>query len=120
MVVYGKERGFLMTVGASAEIAKLCPGKKLENLREVFGGEVNDADSLENTARVVVALNKGYESSRHYEDPSYAMEPLTVDQLLSLDMETFRRVTNEAVRSMTPHREIESVPLKKNTDEPGM
>lgn len=114
MELFGKERGFKMTVGASAEIAKLCPGKRLENLRAVFGNDADDAASLENTAAVVVALNRGYEQSMKFSDPSYKAEPLSVEQLLSLDMETFRAITSEAVLAMTPHREIESEPLKKN------
>lgn len=117
MEVYGKERGFLMTVGASAEIAKLCPEKKLENLRAVFGTEVDDVSSLENTAAVVAALSRGYEQNKHFLDPAYKADPLTVEMLLSLDMTTFRAITSEAVKAMTPRREIESEPIKKNMDE---
>lgn len=117
MEVYGKERGFLMTVGASAEIAKLCPGKRLENLREIFGEEADDASSIENTAAIVAALNKGYELNRKCSEPGYIADPLTVDQLLTLDMTTFRELTSEAVAAMTPRRTIESEPVKKNIGE---
>ena len=118
MNVYGKERGFLMTVGASAEIAKLCPGEKLENLSKVFGEGAGDAASLETTAKLIVALNKGYEENLHFTDPSHPAQPLTVPEVLSLTVDDFRQLQSEAVAAMLPKREIESEPVKKNTVEP--
>lgn len=119
MIVYGKERGFLMTVGASAEIAKLCPGQKLENLSAVFSADAGDADSLETTAKLICALNRGYETNQRFTDPSHKAEPLTVDEVLSLEVEDFKKLQAEAVAAMLPKREIQTESVKKNMGEPG-
>lgn len=114
MIVYGKERGFLMTVGASAEIAKLCPGEKLENLSAVFSEDAGDAASLETTAKLICALNKGYEFNKKFSDPDYQPAPLTVEEVLSLTVNAFKDLQSEAVAAMVPKREIETEPIKKN------
>lgn len=119
MIVYGKERGFLMTVGASAEIAKLCPGQKLENLSAVFSADAGDADSLETTAKLICALNRGYETNQRFTDPSHKADPLTVDEVLSLQVEDFKKLQAEAVAAMLPKREIQTESVKKNMGEPG-
>lgn len=119
MIVYGKERGFLMTVGASAEIAKLCPGQKLENLSAVFSADAGDADSLETTAKLICALNRGYETNQRFTDPGHKAEPLTVDEVLSLQVEDFKKLQAEAVAAMLPKREIQTESVKKNMGEPG-
>lgn len=119
MTVYGKERGFLMTVGASAEIAKLCPGQKLENLSAVFSADAGDADSLETTAKLICALNRGYETNQRFTDPSHKAEPLTIDEVLSLQVEDFKKLQAEAVAAMLPKREIQTESVKKNMGEPG-
>lgn len=113
MVIYGKEREFLMTVGASADLAKACPGQKLANLGKLFSASGDDVTSLEGTAKLIVALNKGHEMARSFREPGYQPDPLTVEQVLSLDMVTFRQLAQEAGKAMNQDRTIESEPLKK-------
>lgn len=117
MKVFGKEREFLMTVGASAEIAKLCPGQKLANLAALFKADTDDVSSLESTAGLILALNRGAELARSFQEPGYKPEPLTMDQIMSLDMPTFRALAAEAGKAMNPKREIESEPVKKKDGE---
>lgn len=119
MQIYGKERKFLLTVGASAEVAKACPGQKLANLSKLFGTGADDVVSIEGTAALIVALNKGYEMARSFREPGYHPDPLTVDQVLTLDMTTFRELAAEAGKAMAPERTIETEPVKKK-DENGL
>ena len=114
MFLFGRERGFLMTVGASAELAKRCPGKRLENWAEMLKNG-DDVETIENRAALICILNKGYEDNKHYSDPDYEMEPLTMGQVLSLTNSEFLKLLSEALEATQPKREIESVPLKKNT-----
>lgn len=116
MLVYGKERKFLLTVGASAEVAKACPGQKLANLAQLFGQASNDVESIEGTAALIVALNKGHEMARSFREPGYKPDPLTVDQVLTLDMATFRALAAEAGKALQPERTIETEPVKKKED----
>lgn len=115
MEVYGKERGFLMTVGASAAIAKRCPDHRLENWAKLLR-EGDDASTIENRAALICILNDGYEQNRHFTDPSYKAEPLTEAAVLALPSDTFLALLGEALAATAPKREIESKPLKKNTD----
>lgn len=116
MQVYGKERKFLLTVGASAEVAKVCPGQKLANLAKLFGTAADDVVSIEGTAALIVALNKGYEMARSFREPGYRPDPLTVEQVLTLDMATFRALAAEAGKALAPARTIETEPVKKKDD----
>lgn len=114
MNVYGKERGFLMTVGASAEIAKLCPDGRLENWGKMISG-ADDVTTIENRAALICALNKGYEQNRAFSEAGYKPEPITKAEVLALPNREFLALLSEALKATQPSREIESEPLKKNT-----
>lgn len=94
MVVFGKERRFLLTVGASAEIAELCPDGDLSRLSEVLSAPY--VQSMQSIARIIVALNKGYEQRQKFNGEEYN-DPLTVDMVMSLDTDEVRELQREAL-----------------------
>ena len=96
MIINGKERGFLLTIGASAEISDLCPQGDLSRLGEVFSQSY--AKQIRVTAKLIAAMSRGYENQRHYEDPSYEADPLTVDEIMTLDTNTFQELTHEVMQ----------------------
>jgi hypothetical protein len=96
MVINGKERGFLLTIGASAEISELCPQGDLSRLGEVFNQSY--AKQIRITARLIAAMSRGYENQKHYEDPSYEPDALTVDEIMTLDTATFQELTHEVMQ----------------------
>lgn len=96
MIINGKERGFLLTIGASAEISDLCPQGDLSRLGEVFTQSY--AKQIRVTAKLIAAMSRGYENQRHYEDPSYEADPLTVDEILTLETNTFQELTHEVMQ----------------------
>lgn len=114
MVIYGKERGFLMTVGASAEISALCPDGDLSRLAEVF--EQPYGKQMHAVAQIIVALNKGYNNAQRFNGGEYC-EPLTADMVLALDTATYQKLTAEALRAFTESvkTEVETAPAKKAT-----
>lgn len=114
MIVYGKERGFLMTVGASAEIAKRCPDHRLENWAAMLR-DGDDAATIEHRAALICILNKGYELNRQYNEPGYTAEPLTAEAVLALPSNVFLALLEDALKATQPQREIETEPVKKNT-----
>lgn len=114
MIVYGKERGFLMTVGASAEIAKRCPDHRLENWAAMLR-DGDDAATIEHRAALICILNKGYELNKQFNEPGYTAEPLTAEAVLALPSEVFLSLLEDALKATQPKREIETEPLKKNT-----
>lgn len=98
MVVFGKERHFLLTVGAAAEISALCPDGDLGRIGEILGA--NYDTSILSIAKVIVALNKGYEQRQKFETGE-AGEPLTVEMVLALDMQDLAVLQRDALRAFT-------------------
>lgn len=113
MVIYGKERQFKATIGAMADIAKLCPGGDLNRLGEAFTGSF--AGLVDTMAAFIVALNKGYEDAMRFENPEKAQQPLTVEEVKSLTQSQMMQL-QEAARlalSQDSKTEVEAEPLKK-------
>ena len=117
MLIHGKERGFALTVGASAEIADLCPDGDLKRLGEVLDGKYGEM--LRSTAKIIVAMSRGYEDGKAFEDPGYKPDPLTDREVLSLTTEDFRRLQSEAMDAFQAGHKttVETEPEKKTAAE---
>ena len=99
MEYQGRVVGFKRTVGAVADLTKLAPGGKVERLGEMF----NEDDlglTLESGARFLAILNKWYEKSLVFEDKSYTPDPIPEEWFMSLDMDDFAALMNEAMKQM--------------------
>ncbi len=109
MEVLGKERRFKLTIGAAAEIADFCPEGDIGRIGELLGSG-STAKSLRASAKLIAALNRGYEEA---ENPR-AEHPdcLTVRDVLSLDADVFGELLQEAVKAFAedqkPKTEIRS------------
>ena len=96
MTIQGREPRFRMTVGASAEIAKLCPGGDISRIGEVVGNSTNYADNIDFIVKFLAVMSKWGEIAAAYEEKDYKPKPLTENELYSLDMETLTQLQNEA------------------------
>lgn len=116
MIIYGKERKFRATVGAMAEIAQLCPGGDLGKLDQALTGSF--AEVIGTMAKVIVALNKGYESAMRFEAPELKQDPLTVDEVLSLTQSEIALLQAEAKAAMAGDvkTQVDAEPLKKTKE----
>ena len=76
MIIFGKERGFSFTVGASVEIAEMCPDGDLTKIEKFLSGKYGRV--TRNGAKLIIELNKAYEMQRSFEDETYKPEPLTM------------------------------------------
>lgn len=85
MIIHGKEREFLLTIGAAAEIAKLCPDEDLNRIGEVLKGNRYGA-SMELIAKMICIMSEGYEKNKKFEDPEYQMDPLTPEEIMAIPM----------------------------------
>lgn len=113
MEINGIERGFCYTVGASIDIAKICPGGNAARMNEVLQGEDSSA-ALLFIARHACILNKWYEKQREFEGLEHH-DPLTVDEVLLLSPIQFmelRQAINEAYKQSKGEMELK--PSKKN------
>lgn len=97
MEYFGRKIGFKRTVGAVSDLAKLAPGGRVDRLGEIF----NEDDlglTLESGARFLAILNKWYEKSLVFENRDYVPDPIPEEWFMSLDMEEFTELMNEAMR----------------------
>lgn len=113
MIINGKERGFALTVGASVEISEYCPSGDLQKIGELFS--LTYGKQIRSLAKIIAALSRGYEAQRHFEDPAYVPDALTVEQILALGNAEFKALAEEAFaafrRGMAT--EVELAPSKK-------
>jgi hypothetical protein len=93
----GRKIGFKRTVGAVSDLAKLAPDGRIDRLGEVFS-EDNLGLTLESGAHFLAILNKWYEKSLVFEDKDYKPDPIPQDWFMSLDMDEFTDLMNEAMR----------------------
>lgn len=95
MKIGNREYGFRLTVGASIEIARLCPDGDLARIGEAVGkGYGEQATTM---AKVIVALNRGYVASEEFSGRN--AHSLTVDNVLSLSPSVFADLSAEALRA---------------------
>lgn len=114
MLIHGKERKFLFSVGASANIAKMCPGKDFSKMSEVLANPdwSVKVGFLTNMAH---ELNKAYEVALKYEDGDHIVDIITVEELATLDFKQFKELQEEIEKTCFDglRTEVEVEPSKK-------
>lgn len=94
MKLRGREIKFLRTVNVNCEIAALCPDNDVEKFDILLTENV--ITSIKTQATIIHLLNEGYEMNKHYEDPSYQPNVLSVDEIMQLPQDKFFELRNEA------------------------
>lgn len=114
MKLFDKEYGFKLTVGASAELAKACPEGDMNRLDEVLDGAYSG--TIDGASKFLLALSRGYEQARAFEEIGYKPQPLTEELIAAMDFDQFAEALREAGaafrRDGAPTVEAESA--KKN------
>lgn len=121
MLIHGREVHFLLTVGATKKIARLCPDNDIQNISLVF--EAKDTDKMIDTlAALAEAMSEGYEKQQKYINPSYEPQPLTQEEVLSLTINELSDLQNELMNEIGAGMatDVDAEPEKtklKKTDE---
>lgn len=117
MEINGREIGFLRTVKATSDLAKLCPDGDIERMNELFSKDIST--TLEVGAKIIHFLNEGYEMNKHFMDRSYQAQVLGVDEIMYLDDVTFTKLLSSALASLGVGAEttIEVEEPKKKEDQ---
>lgn len=63
MIIHGKEIGFALTIGASVNIAKMCPNNDITRIQEVIGSDY--VSIVETTAKMMRWMNDAYVGIEH-------------------------------------------------------
>lgn len=113
MKIFGNEYGFMLTVGASAAIADLCPDGDLNKINEVLQGKFSDTINF--TASFIVAMAKGFDDAERYAGKEVTHPPLTVEMVKALPSDVFKEVQSAAISSFKADTEtsVEVAPSKK-------
>ena len=93
----GREIGFKRTIGAISDLTKLAPGGRVDRLGEIFSEE-NLGLTLESGVHFLAILNKWYEKSLVFEDKDYIPDPIPEEWFMSLDMDDFTELMNQAMK----------------------
>lgn len=114
MKIFGEEYGFALTVGASAEIADLCPDGDLNRMNELLSGRMSKTINF--TASFITALAKGYDEVKRYSGEEVTHKPLTVEMVKSLTTDVFYQVQAEALAAFREDTKttVEVAPPKKD------
>lgn len=97
MKIGNREYGFRLTVGASIQIARLCPNGDLSQIGKVIGNGYGE--QAEVVAKLIVALNNGFAAAEEFEGRK--ANRLTLDNVLSLSPAVFADMSAEAIKAFT-------------------
>lgn len=114
MLINGKQRDFLFSIGAYSKIANICPDKNILRLSEVLN-EGNE-NLIPNFMRIAIILNEQSEHFKKYHGENYN-EPLTMEELEMMSFEEFPKLTSEILSALAKGQktEVETEGSKKNT-----
>ena len=114
----GRKIGFKRTVGAVSDLTKLAPDGRVDRLGEIFT-EDNLGLTLECGAKFLAILNKWYEKSLVFENKGYTPDPIPEEWFLSLDMDDFTELMNEAMKQfgLDDQTTVEAVEIKGKKNE---
>lgn len=102
MKILGIERKFLYTIGAQEEIRALCPDENIEKMFDLFRDEKN---SVSNTAKVAVILNKWHEEQSALTG-GVKNSPLTEMHILCMEIKDVKELMQELFRAFTHGVEV--------------
>lgn len=113
MKIFGEDYGFMLTVGASAAIADLCPDGDLNRMGEVLQGKYSETIFF--TAHYIEAMAKGFDDAKRYAGEEITHKPLTAEMVMALPSDVFKDVQAEALRAFKGDTEttVEVAPSKK-------
>lgn len=97
MKVRGREINFLRTVKTTCDLIELCPDNDLDRMQEIFTGPLDKVQK--NAAILIHSLNEGYEMNKHFENPEYEPNIISVEEIMYLTQEEYGDLLNAAMQS---------------------
>lgn len=95
MKIKGKEIGFALTVGASIELARICPNNDITKIGDLFGE--NYLANMENIVKFITIMSKGFRDAEALEGRK--VDALTEEQVKALRPDELTTLMNEAMGS---------------------
>lgn len=119
MKIFGEEYGFALTVGASAEIAEMCPNGDIKRIGEILDGRYSQ--TLKFLVSFIVAMAKGYDAQKWVQGEDITHRPLTEEMVLALPNDVFKEVQSAAFEAFHADMKtsVEVAPSKKKATPKG-
>lgn len=119
MKIYGHEYKLRFSVGAMLEIAKLCPGGKIEDIDKMM--DLETEKGLEFIAKMTVIMEKygriaqAFEAGITVDNFETSVPRMTEEMVMSLEMEQLTQLMDEvfAARKIDTKTTVETAPAKK-------
>ncbi len=99
MLINGRDTHFLLTVGTTRRVARLCPENDISNIGLVFEGQSTDK-IIDLIAELAVAMSEGYEARQKYTNPNYEGRPLDKEEVLCMTMEELEGLQEELMNEI--------------------
>lgn len=115
MIINGRECGFRFTIGASLELAELCPGKDLSKFGELLNGK-SYSEFVDVIMKMAIIFNKADEEAKVFYGEGKPVEPITKEEMLYLTNKEFMDMQKEIFDAygIDTKRTVEVEPSKKN------
>lgn len=88
----------LFTIGASAEIAAICPNKDIARVEEIFARPY--PEMIKGVAVIAAALANGYEYNQLWENPGYQVKKYAPDMILGMTMDKITALQEDIVNAI--------------------
>lgn len=113
MIIHGKEYHFLLTVGTTRAISRLCPDNNIANIGLIFEGKSTDK-MIDTIAELSAAMSEGYEEQQKYLTEGYVPHPITKEEILTLTIQELEELQKEVMEEIGAgmQTEIEAEPEK--------
>ncbi len=118
MKIYGKDYQFRLTIGASAELSKLCPDGDIAKIQSMLAKDYGT--NIAFTAKMAAIMSKGYEMAMRFEAGEHVNEKeitsLTEEMGVALPPKEYYQLQNEVYASFAKdvNTTVETEPEKKN------
>ena len=113
MIIHGKEYHFLLTVGTTRAISRLCPDNNRANIGLIFEGK-STAQMIDTIAELSAAMSEGYEEQQKYLTEGYVPHPITNEEILTWTIQELEELQKEVMEEIGAgmQTEIEAEPEK--------
>lgn len=113
MLIHGREYHFLLTVGTTRAISRLCPEGDISNIGMIFEGKNTDK-MIDTIAELSAAMSEGYEAQQKYLIDGYEPHPITKDEIFTLTIQELEELQKELMGEIGAgmQTEIEAEPEK--------
>ena len=113
MNIHGREIHFLLTVGATRKISRLCPDGNIQNIGLIFENQSTDK-MIDTIAELAAAMSEGYETQQKYLNKDHVPDPLTKEEVLTFTIPELETLQTELMSEIGAgmQTEIEAEPEK--------